>query len=463
MEQPDAAATGAQPSGAPRMHPHTRRLLNTPILRTLGRLAGPPALLALFQTAISIGDSYFVGRLGTAPLAGLALVFPLIMLLQMTSAGAMGGGVSSAIARALGAGEEDAARALVAHGLVIGLALGLTFTAVLLGAGDSLYRLLGGRNDTLDQALSYSHVVFSGAVMVWLSNTLASVLRGSGNTLVPSVVLIVAATIHVPLSGALTLGLVGLPRLGIAGAGVAYVTTFSLASIAMATYVWHTPLRPTRAHWRLEWRRFRDILRVGAISSISALQTVFTAIIVTGFVGRYGTAALAGYGVGVRLELLQVPLVFSIGQAMLPMVGTHVGAGFPARAKQIAWTGAAIAGAISLAIGVTVAIVPEAWVRIFSSDPQVLEAGRLYLRIVGPCYAFLGIAIVLYFASQGSGHVLRPVLAGTVRLVLVVGGAAIAVALEAPLWSVFALVGFGLVVFGSLTALAVKRTDWSRR
>jgi len=453
----------AQPPRPRVMRLATQRLLDAPVLPTLGRLAGPPALLALFQTAISIGDTYFVGRLGTAPLAGLALVFPLIMLLQMTSAGAMGGGVSSAIARALGAGEEDAARALVAHGLVIGLALGLIFTVLLLGTGTALYRLLGGKADALAQALAYSNVVLSGAIAVWISNTLASVLRGSGNTLVPSAVLIVAAMIHVPLSGALTLGAFGLPSLGIAGAGIAYVTTFSLASAAMATYVWRTPLRPTRVHWQLEWRRFRDILRVGAVSSISALQTVLTAVIVTGFVGRYGTAALAGYGVGVRLELLQVPLVFSIGQAMLPMVGTHVGAGLVARAKHIAWTGAAIAGAVSLAIGITVALVPEAWVRIFSDDPQVLEAGRLYLRIVGPCYAFLGVAIVLYFASQGSGHIVWPVLAGTARLVLVVCGAALFVALNGPLWSVFALVGVGLVVFGSLTAIAVKRTDWSRR
>jgi putative MATE family efflux protein len=461
MNQPPPEA--AQPPRPRVMRLATQRLLDAPVLPTLGRLAGPPALLALFQTAISIGDTYFVGRLGTAPLAGLALVFPLIMLLQMTSAGAMGGGVSSAIARALGAGEEDAARALVAHGLVIALILGLTFTVLLLAAGTALYGLLGGKADALAQALAYSNVVFSGGIAVWISNTLASVLRGSGNTLVPSAVLIVAAMIHVPLSGALTLGAFGLPSLGIAGAGFAYVTTFSLASVAMATYVWCTPLRPARAHWQLEWRRFRDILRVGAVSSISALQTVLTAVIVTGFVGRYGTAALAGYGVGVRLELLQVPLVFSIGQAMLPMVGTHVGAGFVARAKHIAWTGAAIAGAVSLAIGITVALVPEAWVRIFSDDPQVLEAGRLYLRIVGPCYTFLGIAIVLYFASQGSGHIVWPVLAGTARLVLVVCGASVVVALGGPLWSVFALVGVGLVVFGSLTALAVKRTDWSRR
>ena len=456
MDQPRPIPGSATPRLA------TQRLLDAPILPTLTRLASPPALLALFQIAISIGDTYFVGQLGTTPLAGLALVFPLLMLLQMTSAGAMGGGVSSAVARALGAGEDDAARALVAHALVIALVLGLMFTVLLLGAGSGLYRLLGGNAETRAQALAYSNIVFSGAVVIWLSNTLASVLRGSGNTLVPSVVLSLGACIHVPLSGALTLGALGLPRLGIAGAGVAYVTTFSLACLAMAVYVWSTPLRPTRAHWQLKWRRFRDILRVGAVSSLSALQTVLTAVIVTGFVGRYGTAALAGFGVGVRLELLQVPLVFAIGQAMVPMVGTHIGAGQAARAKRIAWIGAALGGGMSFAIGITVALLPAAWVGIFSDDPAVLAAGSLYLRIVAPFYTFLGFAIVLYFASQGSGHVVWPVLAGTARLVVVVGGAAVALALGAPLWWLFALIAFGLVVLGSLTALAVQRTDWSR-
>jgi len=78
-------------------------LLEAPILPTLLRLAAPGLLLVVFQSAISISDTHFVGRLGTEPLAGLALVFPLVMLLQMTSAGAMGGGIASAIARALGA------------------------------------------------------------------------------------------------------------------------------------------------------------------------------------------------------------------------------------------------------------------------------------------------------------------------------------------------------------------------
>ena len=101
------------------------RLLKAPIVSTLLRLAAPGVLLMIFQSAISITDTYFVGQLGTAPLAGLALVFPLVMLLQMTSAGAMGGGVASAVARALGAGRTEEARALGVHALLIGVAMGL--------------------------------------------------------------------------------------------------------------------------------------------------------------------------------------------------------------------------------------------------------------------------------------------------------------------------------------------------
>src|SRR4029077_7699353 len=148
-------------------------LLTAPIVPTLARLAAPGMVLALFQTAVSVADTYYVGRLGTESLAGLALVFPMVMLLQMTSAGAMGGGVSSAVARALGAGNPDAARKLAAHGIVIGLGAGLMFTLLLLAAGRSLYGLLGGSGAALEQAIAYSHVLFGGAVLVWVANTLA--------------------------------------------------------------------------------------------------------------------------------------------------------------------------------------------------------------------------------------------------------------------------------------------------
>lgn len=437
-----------------------QRLLDGPVVPTLARLAAPGAALALFQTAVSIADTYYVGRLGTAALAGLALVFPLVMLMQMLSAGAMGGGVSSALARALGGGREDTAKRLIAHALVIAVGGGLVFTALLLGLGDALYGLLGGEGDALAQALAYSHVVFAGAVAVWLANTLASVLRGSGNTLAPAAALAAAALVQIPLSGALTLGWGPFPRLGIAGAALAYIAAFLVASLLMGAMVWREGLRPQREHWRLEWRVFREILRVGAVSSVGALQTVLTAVALTGFVGSFGTAALAGYGVGVRLELLQIPLVFAIGQALVVMVGTNVGAGRGVHAKRIAWTGAAIAAGISLTIGATVALFPGVWIRIFSDDPAVLGTGSLYLRIVAPFYALFGAGMALYFASQGAGRMVLPVLAGTVRLVFVFAAGALVVALRGPLWGVFAVIACGIVLFGGLIIAAVRAGRW---
>ena len=426
---------------------------------TLLRLSAPGVLLVAFQTMVSVGDTYFVGRLGTEPLAGLALVFPLIMLLQMTSAGAMGGGVSSAIARALGAGNPVKARRLVVHALIIAAVMGVVFTLLILFFGKLVYTVLGGSGQTLANALAYSNVVFAGALAVWVANTLSSVLRGTGNMLVPALALIGAALVHLPLSGSLVLGLGPMPKLGIAGAGVAYVATFALAAFYMAGFVFRpsSALRPRAEDFRLEASLFLEILRVGGVSVLSALQTVLTAVILTGFVGRYGTAALAGYGVGLRLELLQIPLVFAVGQALVVLVGTHVGAGRGERAKRIAWTGAAIAASFSLAIGAAAAFVPHAWVGLFSADPAVLDAGSLYLRTVAPFFPFLAAGIALYFASQGAGQVLWPILAGTARLAIVIAGGAILASLHA----IFGLIAAAMVVFGVLTTWFVMRARWN--
>jgi putative MATE family efflux protein len=437
----------------------TERLLSAPILPTLARLSAPGLLLVLFQTMVSIGDTYFVSKLGTEPLAGLALVFPLLMLLQMTSAGAMGGGVASAIARALGAGEAAMARRLLVHALVIAAAMAGAFTILLLAFGRPVYALLGGRGAALEAALAYSNIIFAGAATVWLANTLASVLRGSGNMVVPAVALVAAAVVHVPLSGLLV------ARIGIAGAAVAYVTTFGIAAAAMAVFVLRrsSPLRPGMADLRLEPRLFREILRVGLISTVSAVQTVLTAVILTGIVGRFGAPALAGYGVGVRLELLQIPLVFAVGQAMVALVGTHVGAGRIARARAIAWTGAAVACAVSLAIGAAVWLFPLAWVGLFSTDPGVLDAGTRYLRIVAPFFPFLALGIALYFAAQGAGQVVRPVLAGTARLAIILAGAFLLSIFELlTLNAIFALIAAAMLAFGALSALAVAKARWAK-
>src|SRR5207247_1081704 len=121
-----------------------------------------------------------------------------------------------------------------------------------------------------------------------------------------------------------------------------------------------------------------------------------------------GTFALAGYGMGVRLEYLLIPLVFGFGSALVTMVGTNFGAGQRARAGRVAWTGAAMAAGATEAIGLAAAFFPHSWLGLFTNEPAVLAAGAAYLRVVGPAYGFFGLGLALYFASQGAGRLLWP-------------------------------------------------------
>src|SRR5216684_6972510 len=195
-------------------------------------------------------------------------------------------------------------------------------------------------------------------------------------------------------------GLGPFPKLGIAGAGVAVVTTTALTALALAWYI-AAGRSVARFRWaRLRWALFADILRVGGVASISTLQTNLTVLLTTALVGiAAGPEAIAGYGIGNRLEYLLVPLVFGLGAPLVALVGTNIGAGQKQRALRIALTGGAIAFGLCEAIGLAAAIWPAQWLALFSAEPGMIETGSAYLRIVGPAYGFFGLALSLYFAS----------------------------------------------------------------
>src|SRR5262249_23997894 len=199
------------------MNPRTRLLLEGPIVATLLRLAWPNVVVMLAQASTGLIETWWVSRLGTDALAGMALVFPGFMMMQMLSGGAMGGGISSAIARALGARQRDQADALVLHALIINVVVGLIFSVLVLVFGPSLYRALAGEAGWLTAALRYSNVVFAGTPLVWLMNALASVIRGTGNMFVPALVICSSVVLLIPLSPCLIFGLGPFPALGIAG------------------------------------------------------------------------------------------------------------------------------------------------------------------------------------------------------------------------------------------------------
>lgn len=438
----------------------TKRILEGPIAATLVRLAAPNVLLVFVQAAVAVAETWLAGRLGTASLAALALVFPFAILMQMMSAGAMGGGVSSATARALGAGDVGRAEALVVHAIVIAVGMSLLFTLIPGVGGRWLYCWLGAEGEVLGEAIRYATLLFGGAVAIWVANILANVVRGTGNMAVPSFMLIGVAAVQVPLAAGFMLGLGPLPRLGLAGAGLAQVIAFAMGAVAVLCF-----LRSGRAGLQLRlsdvplhWAVFRDILGVGAIACLSSLQAALSVSVITGLIALYGAEALAGYGIGARLEFMQVPLVFAIGATLVAMVGTNVGAGNWQRARRIAWTGAFLAAGLTGAIGIAAALVPAAWIGIFSSEPAVHAAGAPYLRIVGPFYAFLGLGFALYFASQGMARVLGTVLAGTARLaVIAFGGWLVVHFTYLGIDGLFVVIAMGMMVFGIGAAIAVVR------
>ena len=445
-----------------RPHNHLEHLLNGAILSTLLRLSLPNVLAMVMTVVVGIAETYYVGRLGTAPLAAMALVFPFAMLTQMMSAGAMGGGVSAAISRALGACDTVRAQSLLSHALVIGVGAGGLYSAIFLAFGPHFYKLLGGKGAVLEEAVRYSAILFTGALLVWLINTLASVLRGTGNMRVPSVTLVATACLQIILAGALSLGAGPLPAMGMVGVAWGHIIA---TAVGVVYFLWYLvsgqgQLTLKLNAFAMQKDMFADILKVGAIACLSPIQSVLAILIFTGLVAQLGTEALAGYGIGQRLEFMLIPIAFGIGVASVPMVGVAMGAGKVARARRVAWVAGGVSALNLALIGGVVTLAPDLWARLFTQDEAVLSHARQYLVTAGPAFPFFGLGLTLYFASQGAGQVIGPVLAGTVRLVLVAGLGYWLAQNDATAEHFYTLVAVAMVLYGAVTAAAVKFTPW---
>lgn len=457
-----SAASTLSAQRAPASLEDAQPLLTEPVLPLLLRFALPNMVAMLAVALAAMAETGYVGQFGPTALAGMALVFPFVMLQTMLSAGAMGGGVSSAVSRALGAGDGERADVLAVHALWIGLTAGVCFMVLMEVGGPALMAGLGGRGEALAQAVAYSEVAFTGSVFIWVVNTLSSVIRGSGNMRVPSVTLVVIALTQVALGGALGLGWVAWPPLGMRGVAAGGV----LANAAGALFLW-AYLTTGRGKVKLRIRgtalvrqHLQDILRVGAVACFSPFQTVLTILILTRLVTAFGTEALAGYGIGTRLEFLLVPIAFAVGVASVPLVGMAIGAGDIARARKAAWTAAALATALLGALGLVVAVAPQVWTTLYTQDTSVLASSASYFLWAGPFYGLFGLGLSLYFSSLGAGKATGPVLAGTLRLLLVAAGGALLAYGDRPAWMIFALVGLGMAAYGIATVLFVRYTPW---
>jgi putative MATE family efflux protein len=442
--------------------PARNALVDGPILRTLLRLAWPNVVALSAGVCVVIAETSYIGRLGVESLAAMALVFPFVILTMTMSGGAMGGGVSSAIARALGAGDAARAAMLASHAMLIGLTFGLAFTLVMLLFGPALLQFLGGRGNVLAQAIGYVQIFFGGVVVAWLMSTLAGILRGTGNMKLPSLMVLGSAVCQIILGGTLGLGLGPVPQFGMRGVAAGSLIAFTISTAIMAWYILSGRARVTFAIKGLRIQRgmFFDILKVGAVACFSPLQSVLTVTIFTRMLADFGTEVLAGYGIGARLEFMLTSIAFAVGIASVPMVGMAIGAGRVARARSIAWTAGCVCFVSVGVIATVIAIFPDLWVNIFTDDAGVRAASRQYLHTAAPMYAFIGLSISMYFSSQGAAKVLGPVLAQTARLLFVAAGGWWLLRHGATAANFFALAAASMVVLGTLSSLSVMLTRW---
>ncbi|MGE0420803.1 MAG: MATE family efflux transporter [Reyranellaceae bacterium] len=433
-------------------------------MSTILRLAAPNALIVLVQAAVVVSETVFIGTLGRDALAANAVVFPFLVLMQTMSTGAMGGGVSSAVARALGAGDAERARAVALHAVIIGLAFGLLFTVLMRTLGPSIYRTLGAQGRVLELALTYSDLLFAGIALLWMQNTLVSLVRGTGNMKLPTAIMLTSSLLQIALGYVLTIGLGPLRPIGISGIAVSLLCASAVGSLVTLALLMApgARVRLTVVGVRPHPALFGDILRVGGVAIFFSLQNAFAVMVMSGLVAGFGAATVAGYGIGARLEMLQIPIAFGFGAALVPMVGMNVGAGQIERARRVALIGSLLAGAASGVIGLVFAIAPALWSGLYTADVAVQTATATYLTRVGPTLGAFAFGICLYFATQGSGRVLGPVLAASGRLALVgLGAWAVVAAGWGYDWLSWMIAG-AMMAYG-LAAFAVLRFSRWRR
>ena len=445
------------------MDNRTQEFLSKPIMPLLIRMSAPNTIAFFIQSLVVLTEVWFISKLGTNSLAAVALAFPLLMITQTMSGGALGGAITSAIARSMGANDIDRVEKLIWHSIVISLGGALIFLILFLFFGQQLLFILGGKGEILQESYAYCSVLFFGGALLWLSGSLSAVLRGMGNMRFPATLMVIASSFQVVLSGGFILGWFGFPKLGVPGAAVAVLITSAImvTVILIKLQSNSVPASLKREKFQLRKSLFDNIFEVAIPASVSPLLTVGTILVLTGLVGTFGTEALAGYGIGSRVEFLMIPLIFGIGTAMTSIVGANIGAKEIIRAEKVGIYGGSTAGIVSVFIGLTLALFPESWIQFFTNDPKAFEVTKQYIQLVGPFYIFQGVGLSLYFASQGANAMKWPTIATIIRfLVASIGGAISVYWLGLGIESIFISSSVAMTIFGIMIFVSIKRGAW---
>jgi putative MATE family efflux protein len=394
-------------------------LTRGPIARHVVQLASFMLLSMAFQTLYFLADLYFVGRLGKEALAGVGLSGNLMMLvLALTQSLAVG--ATSLIAQSLGRKDVRRAELLFNQALVLSNLTGLVFGLAFFALRGAYCRRLAADALTAELGLQYLDWFIPALFLQFPLVAMGAALRGMGDMKIPTLFQVGTVLLNIALAPTLIFGWVTGHPLGVAGAAMASVIAVGAGCVALTLYFRRaaSPLQLRLHDLRPQPRLWGEMLRIGLPAGGEfALMAVYM-VLVYDIVRPFGSAAQAGFGIGVRVvQALFLPVV-AIAFATAPVAGQNYGARLGDRVRQSFYTAAAMSSAFMLALTLLCRLAPEPLVRFFNADPAVVAHGAEYLRIV--CFTFLAGGIVFVSSSvfQGMGNTLPPLFSSTLRLVL---------------------------------------------
>jgi putative MATE family efflux protein len=380
--------------------------------RAIVRLAWPATVSMLLHTLFSITNAIWVGHIGAVPVAAvISATFIVWILISLTSV--LSTGVVAMISQAVGGREFGRAQSVAEETFRFALLYAVVISVVGFFLRRPLFALMHLEPEVVRLGQDYMAVYFSAGAFIVFSEWAASLFRASGNTRLPLAVASIGVTLNVVLDPLLIFGIGPFPRWGSTGAAVATAISYLVTCLVFIRFLRRNRLPfPFRFSFigAMDWSRIGRLVMIGLPISISGIVFSVVYLFVNRITAEFGTAAVAALGIGNRIESVNYLISFGFSTAVATLVGQNIGARNPERAAQLAHK---TIGLITAITGVTTALFllfPGSIMRIFVTDPAVLEAGKHYVRILALSQILMGWEIVIEGAFAGAGNTLPPML-----------------------------------------------------
>jgi putative MATE family efflux protein len=436
-------------------------LLEGEILPSLLKLVYPILISMFAMTVFNIVDTFYVARLGTQAIAAMGFTFPIYMFLIAIGAG-LTIGVSSAVARSLGAGDTEFAAETGKQGLVFALALGLSFTLGGTLLAPSIISFMGARGVIQQMANDYVLVIVLAGAAKYLLDVFDGTLRGEGLTKASMRMLLVASISNIILDPFFIFGLWFFPRLEVKGAAIATALSWVIGCLYAFDYY-----RRGNGIFRLDfrgyfprWQHLREILSVGLPASFNqgflSLSLFFFNYIL--MLLPQGDNLVATFGIGFRVEALMVLPLVGLAAGSVIMVGQNYGAKKLKRVEEIFLQGQKFIFLIMGLVGILVIILAPYMIIVFTSDSEVLRYGSQYFRLTALTYCFLGVGMLANAIFQGMGSGFPPFFNIMLRLLVfqVSGAFILAIFFQLGHWGAWGAVALANVGYGAISSFWVR-------